>query len=112
MATDPLAVSKTFFRIGEVSSATGIAAHVLRYWEEEFPQLKPRKGRGGQRLYTRKDVALIRRIHQLVHEQRFTIEGARKALSQPKASAPDAGQFDLWITELESIRTLLNAEET
>lgn len=66
--------------IGEVSAALGIRTHVLRYWEEQFPQLKPLKRAGGRRLYRPDDVALIERIDQLVSREGYTLKGARAAL--------------------------------
>ncbi len=73
---------KLFFRIGEVSQLIGVEAYVLRYWESEFPGLSPRKSSSGQRIFRRKDVELLLRIKHLLYGQRFTIEGARKALQE------------------------------
>src|SRR5580698_9037365 len=73
---------KLFFRIGEVSQLVGVEAYVLRYWESEFPGLSPRKSSSGQRMFRRKDVELLLRIKDLLYGQKFTIEGARKALQQ------------------------------
>lgn len=69
---------KLYFRIGEVSKLTGVKPYVLRYWETEFPQLRPRKGGTNQRLYPRKEVELILEIKRLLYDNRYTIEGARK----------------------------------
>ncbi len=71
---------KLFFRIREVSELLGLEQHVLRYWESEFPALAPKKTSGGHRLYRRKDVELFLKIKGLLYGQKFTIEGARKAL--------------------------------
>ena len=73
---------KLFFRIGEVSHLVGVEAYVLRYWESEFPGLSPRKSSSGQRMFRRKDVELLLRIKHLLYSQKFTIEGARKALQE------------------------------
>ncbi len=73
--------SKLFYRIGEVSRITGLEQHVLRYWETEFPQINPDKGRSGQRLYKKKDLDNILRIKQLLYQEGFTIAGARKKLN-------------------------------
>ena len=73
---------KLFFRIGEVSQLVGVEAYVLRYWESEFPGLSPRKSSSGQRMFRRKDVELLLRIKHLLYSQKFTIEGARKALQE------------------------------
>lgn len=71
---------RPFFRIGEVSELTHTEAYVLRYWETEFPMLAPEKSSSGQRLYRRKDIEMVFEIKRLLHEQGFTIEGARKQL--------------------------------
>ena len=72
--------NKLYFKIGEVSHLVGVEAYVLRYWESEFPGLSPRKSETGQRMFRRKDVELLLRIKHLLYDQKFTIEGARKAL--------------------------------
>lgn len=73
---------KRYFTIGEVSELCDVKPHVLRYWEQEFPQLKPVKRRGNRRYYQRHDVILIRQIRGLLYEQGFTIGGARQRLEQ------------------------------
>jgi DNA-binding transcriptional MerR regulator len=73
--------SKLFYRIGEVSRLSGLEQYVLRYWESEFPQLKPNKGKSGQRLYTKKDLDTVLLIKQLLYKDGFTISGARKKLN-------------------------------
>ena len=72
--------SKRYFTIGEVSELCGVKPHVLRYWEQEFPQLKPVKRRGNRRYYQRQDVIVIRQIRSLLYEQGYTIGGARLRL--------------------------------
>lgn len=72
--------AKRYFTIGEVSDLCGVKAHVLRYWEQEFSQLKPVKRRGNRRYYQHHEVLLIRRIRELLYEQGFTINGARNQL--------------------------------
>jgi DNA-binding transcriptional MerR regulator len=72
--------NKLYFRIGEVSDLIGVKPYVLRYWESEFPDIKPSKSKSGQRLYKRRDVELLLRIKELLYEERFTINGARKRL--------------------------------
>ncbi len=72
---------KLFFKIGEVCDITGIQAHVLRYWESEFPMLAPQKNRAGQRTYRRRDVEMVLRIKELLYEEQYTIAGAKKKLS-------------------------------
>ncbi|MEN8131449.1 MAG: MerR family transcriptional regulator [Pseudomonadota bacterium] len=72
---------KRYFTIGEVSDLCGVKPHVLRYWEQEFPQLKPVKRRGNRRYYQRQDVLMIRQIRSLLYEKGFTIGGARQKMS-------------------------------
>ena len=74
--------AKRYFTIGEVSELCGVKPHVLRYWEQEFTQLKPVKRRGNRRYYQHHEVLLIRRIRELLYEQGFTISGARARLDQ------------------------------
>ncbi len=76
----PAIPGKRYFTIGEVSELCGVKPHVLRYWEQEFPQLKPVKRRGNRRYYQRQDVIVIRQIRSLLYEQGFTIGGARQKL--------------------------------
>ena len=73
--------AKRYFTIGEVSDLCNVKTHVLRYWEQEFPQLKPVKRRGNRRYYQRQDVLTIRQIRSLLYEQGFTINGARSRMS-------------------------------
>ena len=89
MATENLATTdlpaipaKRYFTIGEVSELCGVKPHVLRYWEQEFTQLKPMKRRGNRRYYQHHEVLLIRRIRELLYEQGFTISGARNRLDE------------------------------
>lgn len=74
--------------IGEVSAALGIKPHVLRYWEQQFPNLQPLKRSGGRRLYRPEDVALIKRIKQLVNQDGYTLKGANAALANGSKQAP------------------------
>eukprot|EP00611_Tribonema_gayanum_P000777 TRINITY_DN10573_c0_g1_i1.p1 TRINITY_DN10573_c0_g1~~TRINITY_DN10573_c0_g1_i1.p1 ORF type:complete len:133 (-),score=34.46 TRINITY_DN10573_c0_g1_i1:164-562(-) len=80
LAPLPEIPSKRYFAIGEVSDLCGVKAHVLRYWEQEFPQLKPAKRRGNRRYYQQGDVEMIRRIRSLLYEQGYTIGAARLRL--------------------------------
>jgi DNA-binding transcriptional MerR regulator len=81
----PAIPGKRYFTIGEVSELCGVKPHVLRYWEQEFPQLKPVKRRGNRRYYQRHDVIMIRQIRSLLYEEGFTIGGARQRLSGEEA---------------------------
>ena len=102
--------SKRYFTIGEVSELCAVKPHVLRYWEQEFPQLKPLKRRGNRRYYQRQDVILIRQIRSLLYEHGFTIGGARQRLSGDEARE-DSNQSQQIIrqlcAELEKVRELL-----
>lgn len=81
---------KRYFAIGEVSELCGVKPHVLRYWEQEFPQLRPVKRRGNRRYYQQDDVLMVRRIRSLLYEQGFTITGARQRLREPAKESPAA----------------------
>ena len=90
--TLPSIPAKRYFTIGEVSELCGVKPYVLRYWEQEFTQLKPMKRRGNRRYYQHHEVLLIRRIRELLYDQGFTIIGARNRLSD--AAAARAGSAD------------------
>ena len=83
--------AKRYFTIGEVSELCGVKPHVLRYWEQEFTQLKPVKRRGNRRYYQHHEVLLIRRIRDLLYEQGFTISGARNRLEEDLGQSPARG---------------------
>jgi DNA-binding transcriptional MerR regulator len=106
----PVIPGKRYFTIGEVSELCAVKPHVLRYWEQEFEQLKPVKRRGNRRYYQRHDVILIRQIRSLLYEQGFTIGGARQQLLGDD-SKDDSGQSQQIIrqlrTELEDLLELL-----
>src|SRR3990170_3778310 len=93
--------AKRYFTIGEVSDLCGVKPHVLRYWEQEFPQLKPLKRRGNRRYYQRQDVILIRQIRSLLYEHGFTIGGARQRLSGEEAKV-DVNQSRQIIRQLRT----------
>lgn len=78
---------KLFFKIGEVCELVGVQAHVLRYWESEFPMLQPQKNRAGQRTYRRKDVEMAFRIKELLYGEGFTIAGAKRKLAGERTGA-------------------------
>lgn len=86
----PVIPAKRYFTIGEVSELCGVKPHVLRYWEQEFTQLKPLKRRGNRRYYQHHEVLLIRRIRELLYEHGFTINGARNRLEEPVPPKPTA----------------------
>jgi DNA-binding transcriptional MerR regulator len=82
--------AKRYFTIGEVSELCGVKAHVLRYWEQEFTQLKPLKRRGNRRYYQHHEVLLVRRIRELLYDQGYTIHGARIQLSHPNGNGANS----------------------
>ncbi|MFW2404098.1 MAG: MerR family transcriptional regulator [Gammaproteobacteria bacterium] len=106
----PVIPGKRYFTIGEVSDLCGVKPHVLRYWEQEFPQLKPVKRRGNRRYYQRQDVIIIRQIRSLLYEDGFTIGGARQKLMGEEAKT-DHSQSQQVIKqlrqELEEVLKLL-----
>ena len=89
--------AKRYFTIGEVSDLCAVKPHVLRYWEQEFAQLKPVKRRGNRRYYQHHEVLLIRRIRDLLYEQGFTINGARHRLESDIAAPTSAGSDGEWM---------------
>src|SRR5262245_53639220 len=105
--------AKRYFTIGEVSELCGVKPHVLRYWEQEFTQLKPVKRRGNRRYYQHHEVLLIRRIRELLYDQGFTISGARNRLdelvSEPAKPARAAARTNLALLrkELKSVLEFL-----
>jgi DNA-binding transcriptional MerR regulator len=116
----PAIPAKRYFTIGEVSDLCGVKPHVLRYWEQEFTQLKPIKRRGNRRYYQHHEVLLVRRIRELLYEQGFTISGARNRLEEsgrgPRrnngeanvpAQLPDMSEVR---AEIEAIRALLRQD--
>lgn len=101
---------KRYFTIGEVSELCGVKPHILRYWEQEFTQLKPVKRRGNRRYYQHHEVLLVRRIRDLLYEQGFTIAGARNRLGDGGELLHDpAAAVRLTGTELQALRTDLKA---
>ncbi|MBV9214983.1 MAG: MerR family transcriptional regulator [Acidobacteria bacterium] len=99
MALEPVVIpEKIYFKIGEVCELVGVQAHVLRYWETEFPMLSPQKNKSGQRSYRRRDVEIALRIKQLLYNEMFTIAGARKKL---QSESRDGGRSK--VTEVEAV---------
>lgn len=105
--------AKRYFTIGEVSELCAVKPHVLRYWEQEFPQLKPVKRRGNRRYYQRQDVLLIRQIRSLLYEQGYTIGGARQRMTDDADGNGDEAQYGQlikqMIVELEDVLKVLRA---
>ena len=106
LAVLPPIPAKRYFTIGEVSELCGVKPHVLRYWEQEFTQLKPVKRRGNRRYYQHHEVLLIRRIRELLYEQGFTISGARNKLDNRGMQDIDQ-EMPVQIADLYTVRTEL-----
>ena len=108
----PVIPGKRYFTIGEVSELCAVKPHVLRYWEQEFPQLKPVKRRGNRRYYQHQDVLMIRQIRSLLYDQGFTIGGARQRLSGDGHKEDNTQYKQLihqMISELEDVLDVLNS---
>ena len=108
----PPVPEKRYFAIGEVSRLCAVKPHVLRYWEQEFPQLRPSKRRGNRRYYQREDVYTVRNIRHLLYDEGFTISGARHRLEEfaaLKGGVPHPGNADDLPTALREIRKELEA---
>ena len=110
----PAIPAKRYFTIGEVAELCGVKTHVLRYWEQEFTQLRPVKRRGNRRYYQHHEVLMIRRIRDLLYEQGFTISGARnrlQELAQAQRAAPsaldDVAEPAEWATQHETMAPLV-----
>lgn len=103
--------AKRYFTIGEVSELCGVKPHVLRYWEQEFGQLKPVKRRGNRRYYQHHEVLLIRRIRELLYEQGFTINGARNRLQELQQEGRHTAEVRLNESDMTSLdeETVLGA---
>ena len=100
--TLPPIPAKRYFTIGEVSDLCGVKPHVLRYWEQEFTQLRPMKRRGNRRYYQHHEVLMIRRIRDLLYDQGFTISGARNRLQELAHSARDEAGGDGTVGDVDS----------
>ena len=107
----PVIPGKRYFTIGEVSDLCDVKPHVLRYWEQEFPQLKPVKRRGNRRYYQRQDVLMIRQIRSLLYDQGYTIGGARQQLTGNTADEQSqvSQLVRQMIVELEDVLRVLRA---
>jgi DNA-binding transcriptional MerR regulator len=105
--------AKRYFTIGEVSELCGVKPHVLRYWEQEFTQLKPVKRRGNRRYYQHHEVLLIRRIRELLYEQGFTINGARNRLDTHGAviEEPAQGPTETEVAAAQGTMALVDVDQ-
>jgi len=104
----PAIPGKRYFTIGEVSELCDVKPHVLRYWEQEFPDLSPVKRRGNRRYYQRQDVILIRQIRALLYEQGYTIGGARAKLANPNAEENSNQHHELVSDMVKQLEELLD----
>lgn len=86
---------KLYFRIGDVAKLCGVEAYVLRFWESEFPQLRPNKSGTGQRLYRKRDVEMVLKVKRLLHDEGYTIAGARQVLAQESGGKKQSPQLQL-----------------
>ncbi len=104
---------KLFFKIGETSELADLPAHVLRFWEGEFKQLSPGKNRTGQRVYTKKDVEIILRIKELLHEEKYTIAGAQKRISREfgRGRKPAKDTKEVLLNVKEGLKNILRELE-
>lgn len=104
----PVIPGKKYFTIGEVSELCDVKPHVLRYWEQEFPQLNPVKRRGNRRYYQRQEVLLIRQIRSLLYDHGYTIGGARQRLSGDEAKQEETQYRQLVRQMISELEQLLN----
>lgn len=110
--------NKLYFRIGEVSEIVGVKAYVLRYWETEFPDVRPTKSKSGQRLYKRRDVELLLQVRDLLYDERYTIDGAKQRLRElmrlPREvhAAPTATEVDVDAHDGEFLEDDLHAADS
>lgn len=108
---------KAYYSITEVSKMTGIKAYVLRYWETEFDELSPRKYKGNRRMYSQKDIDVVKTINMLLHKRKYTIKGARQVLKNKKQVKQLKLQFNKEydkqgvLKELSSILSILKGDE-
>lgn len=118
--TDRPIIRKEYYSIGEVCDLVDLKPHVLRYWESQFPQLKPSKNRAGNRVYQRKEIRLIVLVKRLLYEEKYTIEGARQKVEELREGGKyeaaasrtlDEATVDEIRTELHEILALLRADD-
>lgn len=104
-------IRKLYYSISEVAEMTDLEPHVLRYWETEFEELRPKKNRAGNRIYTERDIEVVRRLRFLLRDEKYTLEGARQVLARGAASEEEAARASL--LELRAfLEKLLHALET
>lgn len=94
--------AKAWWSLQEVCDLAGLEAHVLRYWESEFPQLRPKRVRGGDRQYREREVALVRRIRELLYDEHLTLQAARRKLAEDSRRTENPGQLGMLLPEPEA----------
>lgn len=99
---------KLYFKVGEVSSIVEVPPYVLRFWETQFPRIKPKRTTTGQRLYSKNDVELILYIKKLLYEDKFTIQGARKYLKSNRIETTEASLADTLLEIREELKKILD----
>lgn len=107
MPSSTIPADKLYFTIGEVARIAGIKPHVLRYWEQEFPSLAPKKDEAGRRVYRRNDIETVMKIRHLLYDEKFTIAGARRALMAEGLEPPEPVTLEGIKGELQVILSLL-----
>ena len=108
MSRNPL--QKLYYSISEVSELTGVEAHVLRFWEKEFPMLRPRRGRSGNRTYKDRDIEIIKEIRHLLWDQKFTIQGACEQLRKSRARLQESAQDTQPVLPFPELNLILAAD--
>jgi len=109
---EPVIPDKLYFRIGEVARLCGVETYVLRFWETEFPQMRPNKSGTGQRLYRKRDVEMAMRVRRLLHDEGYTIAGARQVLTQEARELRVKAKLQKVRTELRDLLGVLSAPPT
>ncbi|MBI5815294.1 MAG: MerR family transcriptional regulator [Nitrospinae bacterium] len=111
LPVNPAPPERMFYKIRDVAKIAGVKPHVLRYWESEFPTLNPQKNRNGQRVYTKKDLDTALSIKRLLHDEKYSIAGARQALKKKRGPGDEISGVDALAivrTELSDLLELLN----
>ena len=106
---DNIVLTKLYYSIGEVATIFDVNASLIRFWEKEFTVIQPKKNKKGNRLFTVKDIEHFNKIYQLVKEQGYTLDGAKKALKSGEKAHPEGNQNEVLIDKLEKIKTQLLA---
>lgn len=106
---DDVTLTKLYYSIGEVAAIFDVNTSLIRFWEKEFTVIQPKKNKKGNRLFTVKDIEHFNKIYQLVKEQGYTLEGAKKAVKSSGKATPESNQNEILIQKLEQIKAQLLA---